>query len=213
MTPSRILKLLGLLIVLAPCAGCCCHPKKGITLRGGLDFRECKKPSGFVELVETGWDERRRVQDLRWLENTDYAESTTPSVPTSSSPTKPAQSYSQPTTTIPKVNQPPQSGVPPMPEELPPPPPVSTPPVPAPEPEAEPKLSPQLNEQFEMDLEFDESVSLPADYSDEEDYQRMIELSGYERPVRSVSNRPTQAQPSPRQPAASRSGGWLWSKP
>ncbi len=103
-----------------------------------------------------------------------------------------------------------------MPEELPPPPPVSTPPVPVPEPESEPQLSPQLNEQFEMDLEideFDESASLPADYSDDEDYQRMIELSRYERPVRSVTNRPTQAQPAPRQPSASRSAGWLWSKP
>jgi len=212
MTPSHILKLLGILIVLAPCTGCCCHPKKGITLRGGLDFRECKKPSGFVELVETGWDERRRVQDLRWLENTDYAESTNSTAGSSQSNLAPTDS--QPATSIPKLNQPPQLGVPPMPADLPPAPPVSTPPVPIPEPE--PQLSPQLNEQFKMDLEvdeIDESASLSSDYSDEEDYQRMIELSGYERPARSITNRSTQAQPLPRQTAGARSSGWLWSKP
>lgn len=203
MIPPHILKLLIAIIILGPCAGCCCHHKKGITLRGGLDFREYKKPAGFVELVDTGWDERRRMQDCRWLENSGYDESTAPAVPAAA--VNSGTSESQPSSDIPHLNEPPEFEPPPMPEDVPP-----VPPVPGPEPK--PELNRQQESELEVD-EFEEAVSLPSDYSDDDDYRRMIELTGYERPVHSVANRPTEIPPSSPLQTQPRSGGWLWSKP
>ncbi len=202
MATSRILKLLGVLALLGPCAGCCCHHKKGITLRGGLDFREYKKPAGFVELVDTGWDERRRMQDLRWLENADFSETSAPSVPVPTPDTTipPAP----PVEETPMLEEPPPFQTPPKPEPVPP----------APDPEPEPQM--QMNEQFELDQEVDEfesSATLPTSYSEEADFQRVLEWTRYEQPARSVSNQRTAIAPTSTAEASPGSSNWLWSKP
>ena len=50
------------LVCLAACG--CFVPGGGWTMRGGLDFRRPRKPSAFVELVDSRWDEYNRIADL-----------------------------------------------------------------------------------------------------------------------------------------------------
>jgi len=42
----------------------CFVPGGGWTMRGGLDMRRSRKPSVFVELVDTRWDEYNRVAEM-----------------------------------------------------------------------------------------------------------------------------------------------------
>src|SRR5262249_33637787 len=42
----------------------CFVPGGGWTMRGGLDFRRPRKPSAFVELVDSRWDEYNRIADM-----------------------------------------------------------------------------------------------------------------------------------------------------
>ncbi len=210
MKSVTLLKLLCSVIVIAPCAGCCCWPKNGITLRGGLDFREIKKPSGFVELVDTGWDERRRLNDLKWLENADCLDDyQLPAAPTAGEVNEvvPPQSNE-----LPSLGEPSELNLTPVPpEDLPPAPapPNKLPPVPAPEPEPLPAREPKQALEKEG-----ESVSLPSTYDDQDDYQKMIELTNYEKPARSVANRPSTIQQRIRDHVRRRTPGrGLWAKP
>ncbi len=191
------LKMLACLVFISQCVGCCCKPIKGITVRGGLDFREYKKPSGFVEMVDTGWDERRRREDLRWLENANCNdEYPGPQPQPDPNLNQPA---SQPIPELPKLKTPPAYDVPPAPQNV--------PPVPAPEPEMEEKIVP-------LPPLRDESVNTPAEFDDEEDYQQMIELSSYQQPSRSVANRPyIVKKPTNQRSRFSPQGSWLWAKP
>lgn len=200
MNPSRLSKLLIAVVLLGPCAGCCCHNnKKGITLRGGLDFREYKKPAGFVELVETGWDERRRLQDMRWLENSGVS-----AAPASATDDCPSASTT-PTSNVPPLKEPPAFEPPPMPEES-----TPAPPVP-PDPGPEPQLQQETDVEFD---EFEQSVSVPTSALDEQNDGPLVELSGYQRPVRAVANQGATArfQPTQQIPPPPRKSGWLWSK-
>jgi hypothetical protein len=54
---------LGLLLVCAASSGCYI-PGGGWTMRTGLDVRRYHKPSAFLELVDTRWDEYNRVAEL-----------------------------------------------------------------------------------------------------------------------------------------------------
>lgn len=65
MTPNRgriICHLTALLIGLF--ASGCYIPGGGWTMRTGIDLRRYKKPSAFVELVDTRWDEYNRVAEI-----------------------------------------------------------------------------------------------------------------------------------------------------
>jgi len=194
MRSLTLLKLLGCTWLICHCSGCCCWPHhKGITLRGGLDFREYKKPSGFVELVDTEWDERRRMNDLRWLENADcYDEMPAVGTPSPTGTTVPGPVLND---NLPTLDDAPQFTPPPAPEDV--------PPAPPPQPEQEPASKSQ-----------DYSAQLPPDYDDQDDYQQMIELTGYERAVRSVANRPSVvARPPSNNGRQLDRGSWLWAKP
>lgn len=187
---QRLLSFLILAAILVPSIGCC-HitlPRRGLTVRGGLDFREHKKPLGFVEVVDTEWDEMRRNDELRWLENSGYGEEGNVNCPIPDQ----APSSVEFNASGPDLGKP--SDV----EETPPP----IPPVPP-----EPELGP--------DTESPNPEPLPSSYNDEDDYREMIELTGYEQngPV-SLANRATQIGPADRH--TQRQTGtrnWLWSKP
>lgn len=223
MKPLPVLKVVAIALLIAPCAGCCCGPRYGITLRGGLDFREWKKPAGFVELVDTEWFEQQRFEDLKWLENADCLDEPGTPVPQpegegAQTVVPPARSQlgapaTQPNLDLPTMKQP-ASGfeLPPAPEDA--------PPVPPPAPEAETGIEAETETETDIEIEADEinldsSATLPHDYSDGEDYQRMIELTSHERAVRSTANRPTTIKRASATNAArpARRGGWFWSKP
>ncbi len=57
---------LGLLLVCAATTGCYI-PGGGWTMRTGLDVRRYHKPSAFLELVDTRWDEYNRVAELNLM--------------------------------------------------------------------------------------------------------------------------------------------------
>jgi hypothetical protein len=57
---------LGLLLVCAASSGCYI-PGGGWTMRTGLDVRRYHKPSAFLELVDTRWDEYNRVAEMNLL--------------------------------------------------------------------------------------------------------------------------------------------------
>ena len=57
---------LGLLLVCAAPSGCYI-PGGGWTMRTGLDVRRYRKPSAFLELVDTRWDEYNRVAELNLM--------------------------------------------------------------------------------------------------------------------------------------------------
>jgi hypothetical protein len=57
---------LGLLLVCAATSGCYI-PGGGWTMRTGLDVRRYRKPSAFLELVDTRWDEYNRVAELNLM--------------------------------------------------------------------------------------------------------------------------------------------------
>ncbi|MBI3864589.1 MAG: hypothetical protein HY290_22125 [Planctomycetia bacterium] len=63
----RLTSSIVLRVALAPlclAASGCFIPGGGWTLRTGVDLRRKWKPSAFVELVDTKWDEYNRVEDL-----------------------------------------------------------------------------------------------------------------------------------------------------
>lgn len=57
---------LGLLLICATTSGCYI-PGGGWTMRTGLDVRRYHKPSAFLELVDTRWDEYNRVAELNLM--------------------------------------------------------------------------------------------------------------------------------------------------
>jgi len=57
---------LGLAFVCAAASGCYI-PGGGWTMRTGLDVRRYHKPSAFLELVDTRWDEYNRVAELNLM--------------------------------------------------------------------------------------------------------------------------------------------------
>lgn len=65
MTPAlvRLAARLGVVLFCLAAAGCFV-PGGGWTMRGGLDFRRRHKPSAFVELVDTRWDEFNRIAEM-----------------------------------------------------------------------------------------------------------------------------------------------------
>jgi len=65
MTPNRgriACHMTALLISLT--ASGCFVPGGGWTMRTGIDLRRCRKPSAFVELVDTRWDEFNRIAEI-----------------------------------------------------------------------------------------------------------------------------------------------------
>lgn len=189
MKSSRMIILLGMAVLLGQFLGCCRFPKRGVTVRGGLDFRERLKPSGFVEMVDTEWDEMRRNDDLRWLENSgcqnDFlTEESSMGVPESA-------------TVLPVLKSPSSA--------------ESSPPrLPRPELLQEDEPS-GLDELFEPEEPAD---SLSTDHADKKDYQEMIELTRFETKVKTTANRPASIEPSaPSSRKKNHSRNWMWSKP
>jgi hypothetical protein len=68
MTPNRgrIICHLTVLLVSLPALGCYI-PGGGWTMRTGVDLRRHKKPSAFVELVDTRWDEYNRIAEINTM--------------------------------------------------------------------------------------------------------------------------------------------------
>src|SRR5262245_10408402 len=52
---------------LALAASGCFVPGGGWTMRGGIDLRRHRKPSAFVELVDTRWDEYNRIAEINMM--------------------------------------------------------------------------------------------------------------------------------------------------
>lgn len=65
MTPNRgrIICHLTALLISLPASGCYV-PGGGWTMRTGIDLRRHAKPSAFVELVDTRWDEYNRIAEI-----------------------------------------------------------------------------------------------------------------------------------------------------
>ena len=64
--PSQIIRVGAVLSAGFAClaASGCFVPGGGWTMRGGIDLRRSRKPSAFVELVDTRWDEYNRVAEM-----------------------------------------------------------------------------------------------------------------------------------------------------
>lgn len=85
MTPKRariICRLLALPIGLSMSG--CFIPGGGWTMRTGVDLRRPKKPSAFVELVDTRWDEYNRIAEINTFSvPVSYSNTAPPAVPSS----------------------------------------------------------------------------------------------------------------------------------
>ena len=60
---ARIIYRLSALLIGLSASGCFV-PGGGWTMRTGVDLRRYKKPSAFVELVDTRWDEYNRIAEI-----------------------------------------------------------------------------------------------------------------------------------------------------
>jgi len=212
-------KYLGITLLLVQCAGCCCHwpHKKGITLRGGLDFREHRKPAGFVELVDTEWDEKRRMEGLRWMENSGLEDC----------PPGAASSTQSPYTTVPSAPMMGESSTgETSPTPLPPNPQPETPsqvPPPAPPVEDSDVPTPMLEPEPEADLEASvikgREISLTKSDSSRTDRQASLNTVRQSHHCDAtggpVATQPQVIQRSSHEAPAQKSvaNGWLWAKP
>jgi hypothetical protein len=66
LTFLRTVSRLAILPVALAASGCFV-PGGGWTMRGGIDLRRHRKPSAFVELVDTRWDEYNRVAEINMM--------------------------------------------------------------------------------------------------------------------------------------------------
>jgi hypothetical protein len=114
MTPNRgrlVCHLTAMLIGLCGLSASGCYvPGGGWTMRTGVDLRRHRKPSAFVELVDTRWDEYNRIAEINSMTiTTTSAATVTPGsapVPTEEFPVPPASGLRM----MQDASTPPQSG-------------------------------------------------------------------------------------------------------